>query len=202
MKKIVISQRVNYIEKIDETRDCLDTRWAELLYWIGFLTIPLCSSLSNKKDYIENLKPDGIILSGGNDIESNFQRDELEAMLLNYSIKYNIPVLGICRGMQMINHFLCGDLKKIENHVATKHYIKSIWAEKNNIKEVNSYHNFAINNLGKDLEVLALSKDENIEAIKHKKYPWIGIMWHPEREEEFTISDKNIITKLFKEGKI
>ncbi|MCT7523246.1 type 1 glutamine amidotransferase [Aliarcobacter cryaerophilus] len=198
MRKILISQRVDYIENIDEIRDCLDIRWAELLYSLGFLIIPLCSSLSNKKDYIKNLNPDGIILSGGNDIGSNFQRDKLESMLLEYSIKNNIPVLGICRGMQMINHYLGGSLKKIENHVAKKHKIKGVLAEKFNMSKVNSYHNFAIQSLGKNLEILAVSEDGNIEAIKHNKYPWIGIMWHPEREKEFIKSDKDLIIEIFK----
>ena len=51
--------------------------------------------------------------------------------------------------------------------------------------KVNSFHDYAINKLGKNFEVIAYSEDNQIEAIKHKKFNWLGWMWHPERGNKY-----------------
>ena len=47
---------------------------------------------------------------------------------------------------------------------------------------VNSFHNYAITNLGADLECLAVANDNSIEAFKHKSLPFYAVLWHIERE--------------------
>ena len=49
-------------------------------------------------------------------------------------------------------------------------------------REVNSYHAYGILSAGDELRPLAEAPDESIEAFEHKRYPIVGIMWHPERE--------------------
>ena len=61
--------------------------------------------------------------------------------------------------------------------------------------EVNSYHKWAIVDCPSNFEVKAHSDDNVIEAIRHKKLPWEGWMWHPERDNG---DSKNLDTKLLK----
>ena len=125
-------------------------------------------------------------------------RDKLEKEILNFSKKVKIPIFGICRGFQILNNFCNGSLVKIENHCNTRHKLKG---EKIfNYREVNSFHNYGVTKktLGNDLIPLAMTEDGCIEAIKHTKYPWMAIMWHPERENIFNDEDLKIIKKHFK----
>lgn len=199
MKRILISQRRDYIKDRDETRDALDVRWAKILFELGFLPIPLCSELANQKDYIHLLKPDGILLSGGNDIGAAPMRDSTESNVLDFAKKHELPVLGICRGMQMINHYCNGSLKTVSNHVATRHDLQGVWAKKQGYQSVNSYHQQGIytNTLGENLVALATASDHIIEAIEHNTLPWLGIMWHPERELIPSPSDMHLIKQFF-----
>ena len=63
------------------------------------------------------------------------------------------------------------------------------------VREVNSFHQYAIKTMPLDYNCLGKTKDGSIEHIEHKKLPWQGIMWHPEREEEFSQEDKTLIKK-------
>ena len=65
-------------------------------------------------------------------------------------------------------------------------------------KEVNSYHAYSITECPKGFEILALSEDGEIEAIRHSSLPFEGWMWHPEREIKFSNNDIYRLKKLFK----
>ena len=75
-------------------------------------------------------------------------------------------------------------MKKIKNHVNQKH---EIYSNNNFPKKVNSYHDYGIKKLGKNFKIIAQTLDNEIEAIEHKKFPWLGLMWHPERDKNFDI---------------
>lgn len=199
MKKILISQRRDGIVGRNEVRDTLDTRWAKILFDLGFLPIPVCSELAGVHNYIEQLMPDGILLSGGNDIGQVHERDQLETALLDHASANNLNVLGVCRGMQMLNHYLGGGLVRVNGHVATQHSLEGDWAKQQGYQLVNSYHNQAIKlqTVAQSLEVLAMTADGVVEAVKHSTLPWLGIMWHPEREPLVSKSDQELILKLF-----
>ncbi len=65
-------------------------------------------------------------------------------------------------------------------------------------KEVNSYHSYAVDELGKGLKVVVRTRQGDIEAIQHVDYPIFGIMWHPERVNGFDDTDRELIReKLF-----
>ena len=190
--KIGISQRIEKINSRDEIRDTIDHRVINWLSTIGLIPILIPNSLIyenltfNKQKllqkWLEETKLDAIILSGGNNIGEMILRDLTEYYLLDWAEKNNVPVLGICRGMQMMSVYFGGQLEKKTGHVATRH---ELIFDRNKFllpKNVNSYHQFTLFKCPQIFTVMATSRDGCIEAIIHKKLSWEGWMWHPERE--------------------
>lgn len=131
-----------------------------------------------------------IILPGGNDLNKKDQKTQnrmkVEFELIKYGMKKKIPIIGICRGMQILNFFFNGKIKLIKNHMNTRHNVyfeKNIFGKK--IINVNSFHNWGIPKtfLSNYFKPIATDKDGNIEMFKHKKFKILGVMWHPEREK-------------------
>ena len=141
---------------------------------------------------LNRISPNGIILSGGNNIGDEIKRDITEKILINFALKNKLPLLGICRGMQMIANFSGENIHPVKGHSRTRNQIKGCIN-----REVNSFHDYSISKCPKHFEVLAYSLDGEIEAIKHKSLPWEGWMWHPEREDKFVDEDIDRIKKLF-----
>ena len=200
MKKVAVSQRVELLSGRGETRDCLDQRLSEFLLFAGFLPIPVPNSfwLSNKEQASELLECwfvgvgiDAILLSGGNDIGQCVERDATETWLLDYASQCKLPVLGICRGMQMMASWAGEKCHSVDGHVRSKHQLKG-----EIVAEVNSYHGFSLDGCPVGFEVLAQSEDDEIEAIRHLSLPWEGWMWHPEREEVYPRGDLERVRKL------
>jgi len=213
-KKIIvgITQRVDMIDSYGEQRDALDQR---LINWVSqskFIPISIPNTLidtslpsgpqNDLKDWLNTFKVDAILLSGGNDIGDSFQRDITEQYLLSWAEKNKKPVLGICRGMQMMGIYAGGKLSKVNGHIGVMH--KLINEDKNcNLFPdlVNSFHNMVLEECPDNFKLLASSEDGNIEAIMHKELPWEAWMWHPEREEIFSESNKERFKKLVINGK-
>ncbi|MFT5220346.1 MAG: gamma-glutamyl-gamma-aminobutyrate hydrolase PuuD [Gammaproteobacteria bacterium] len=199
MKSIGISQRMDPIEGRNEARDALDVEWPRLLWDLGYLPVTLSSAIEATDRYLAELKLDGYILSGGGDIGTALSRDRLETAVLEDSIRRQVPVLGVCRGMQFINHYQGGSLKSVNGHIATRHPLQGAWSTELGIDTVNSFHGLGLmaETLGRDLETLAAAKDGVIEALRHEQHSWLGIMWHPEREQPFQVTDTQLIKSLF-----
>ena len=190
--------------------DCLEQTYVEYLSKFGFNLVPVPNSPENLGFYL-NLPVERIILTGGGDIgdEISRKRDETEKALLDFAIKNKIPVLGICRGMQFINHYFGGKLIKIkdvsdENHVAENHRVNII--EDNvtdligNYIEVNSFHNFGIEQNGLASKLLPFAKSNGgfIEGLYHPQLAIAGIVWHPERDSPNKEANEKIITAFLK----
>lgn len=202
MKKIIVSQRLSFNYKTKEKRDSVDIKLINLLLKANFFPVPipnLFSSLENKSlaEFIEKINAKGLILTGGENLGKYKIRDELEIKLLKYFTKQKKPILGICRGAQMIAKFFGSKIKKVNNHVRVKH--KTIIVSKDNLfpKKVNSYHDYGIDKCPSNFITTVLAKDNSIEAFKHKKFRWEGWMWHPERDKTFSKSSLNRIKYIF-----
>jgi len=195
---IAVSQRVEYLPDRNEYRDALDHKIIRLILNLGAfpLIIPNSMTQSELLKWIRKLNFNGIILTGGNDIDEFDARDKTEKTLLDYSVNNNIPLLGICRGMQFLNVQLGGTLKNIDDHVNIYHLVTFLASGKKVLK--NSYHNFAIDKLAEKFNIEAVSEDGEIEAISHVSKLQYGIMWHPEREKEIDQYDKKIFKEIFK----
>ena len=193
MKKVAVSQRVDILSDREETRDALDQCLTEFLMVAGFLPVPVPNSfwLSKEKQQSDLMKRwfvgvgiEAIVLSGGNDIGQCDERDSTEKWLLDYASYHELPVLGICRGMQMMASWAGVACHPVDGHVQTRHQLSGKIAT-----EVNSYHGFSVTECPDGFEVLAQSKDGEVEAIRHLSLPWEGWMWHPEREVIYPESD-------------
>ncbi len=162
---------------------------------------------------IDLKKVDGIVFGGGSDINPYLykqkkhpktnnidkKRDEFELKLLKQSIKLKLPILGICRGMQLINIYFRGsliqdifdlNLKNKEIYKITPFAYKKVFILPNTklysiLKQkvifTNSIHHQSIKTLGKDLKMSAYDENKLIYAIEKINYPFlIGVQWHPE----------------------
>lgn len=181
--------------------------------------IPIVIPVLDDETYIKDIadKIDGLLLSGGADMDpllSNQradrktgrvspERDNQELSLLDYIYKNTKkPILGICRGMQLINVYFKGDLildlpsagyldhTIINNERYNPIHDITIY-EDSLLREiigqektyVNTLHHQAIGNLGEGLEVSAISEDKVIEAIETEDARdrfLLAVQWHPE----------------------
>lgn len=175
-------------------------------------------------------KIDGLIIPGGDEdinpafygqeiisdkVKVNDMRANFEFALTKKALEMNMPLLGICNGMQMINVVQGGTLiqhlpdviKSDINHEQPKpkdvptHLIKlvenTILANLSESSEVmvNSTHHQAIDRVGQDLIVSAYATDGVIEAIESIKHKFVvGVEWHPEYANSKL--DQNLFSQL------
>ncbi len=173
--------------------------------------LPLTDDLSLIRNYAREF--DGFLFTGGGDVNPAFygekkldccgdvdiERDEFEIALLRELIKLDKPVLGICRGIQVMNTALGGTLwqdigtqllggashtMNNENgeptHVVKTSAFVSDTCGKDEIV-TNSYHHQALKELGDSFKVAAVSCDGVIEAAEHESLRYYkGVQWHPE----------------------
>jgi len=184
---------------------------------------------------------DGIVLTGGVDIHPRFyenerlefpngdgkfneERDEFEMHVFETALNFNLPVLAICRGLQLVNVALGGDLiqdleeggKKNHrriNDVDDEHTISI--SENSLLKEIvgsdagniNGAHHQAIGKLSDELVATATSPDGVVEAVEWREKEgesWmLAVQWHPERmkDRETNPTSKNIREKFLEEAK-
>ena len=201
LKKIVLfTQRVEVIESYQERRDCADQRIAEYICDCGYIPIPVPNNSKLAVNIAQNIGASGIVLTGGNSLVKYGgnapERDETDKALIEYSIENGIPLYGFCRGMQSILDYFGNNLVNVGGHVAVRHKVNG----ENEELEVNSYHNQACLELKSDcLEAVLLAEDGVIEKVRHKEYPIVGTMWHPERENPFRETDKKCLKSLIED---
>ncbi|MEN9304095.1 MAG: hypothetical protein RL264_2524 [Bacteroidota bacterium] len=177
-------------------------------------------------------KCSGLLLSGGADLhparydrkdwyiycQLETHRDQVEWYLIQDAVRDSIPILGICRGLQVLNVYfggsLCADvglfcggkkraaihrdpaLKKDIDHLITSKsgsLIASLFGTQPVM--VNSYHHQMIDQLAPDFLATAHTEDQGIEAIEYQKSnQWIvAVQWHPERYYKKDINNLKLI---------
>jgi len=197
MKTVAITQRVSVVPAYGERRDCLDQAWTKFLAVCGLLPILLPNVTEVALALCEGADIAGLVLTGGNDLAvlggDAPERDAVESAVLDQAERRRLPVLGVCRGMQVIQHRFSIPLRRVEGHVTRRQVIR-IDGE---LKEVNSYHRFAALDARPPLKVWALAADGVVKAIRHSAQPITGIMWHPERCAPFSSADVALFRQVF-----
>jgi len=127
----------------------------------------------------------------------NAARDELEMKLIDDAVRKRLPVLGICRGEQLINVYFGGTLhRSLAGLYIEDPEIRTILPRKRIVVErgsclasvlgprpvrVNALHRQAIDRLGRGMRVAARDRNEIVQAIEHESLPMVvGVQWHPE----------------------
>lgn len=150
---------------------------------------------------------DGLLLCGGGDPDPTLfgeknqgsygistERDQTELTCIHAFLTAEKPILGICRGNQILNVAFGGTLIQhlptANNHIApgqdlyhtihTDGLLRRFYGRK---MQVNSSHHQGIGKLGRGLEVMAVATDGVIEAVVHRRLPVVGVQFHPERME-------------------
>ncbi len=178
--------------------------------------------LSYKNDNLQELRNcNGLLLTGGGDVDPflygadvkhpklghvDRKRDDFERSAIDLALEHQMPLLGICRGLQLANvHFggtLIPDLDEIgstihqvRNEVEQRHVVNidhdSLLAQFSGIPEgeVNSSHHQAAAEPGNDLRVVARSDDGIAEALEFRdslsRPFFLLVQWHPERMKDF-----------------
>lgn len=176
---------------------------------------------------------DGFLFTGGHDVDPSVYgeakkeicgkacpvRDVMEREIFSYALKLDKPVLGICRGIQMINALLGGTLyqdlpteyeSETEHHMdppydRTAHMVEIVpgslfakWFAECKLP-VNSYHHQAVKEPGRGLQVCARSEDGLVEAVCMPEWRFVvAVQWHPEFNYKTETSSRILFEKFIK----
>ncbi|MCC7158819.1 MAG: gamma-glutamyl-gamma-aminobutyrate hydrolase family protein [Ignavibacteria bacterium] len=211
-----------------------DSKFENYKNWLKKADIPFIVMDWELNNFEDIKECSSLLLTGGVDIFPEFyndwedgksreeyipERDGFEFKLLDHALENRYPVLGICRGLQVMNCKLKGSLiNDIETIRSTNHRKSAPGQDReHNVKirsssllsgilgtasgTINSSHHQAIDRLGEGLVVSAKSEDGIIEAIEWEepegKPFFLGVQWHPERMTDSSSPfSKNIIERF------
>ncbi|TVX93574.1 gamma-glutamyl-gamma-aminobutyrate hydrolase family protein [Paenibacillus agilis] len=201
MKLAFMTQRTDSSNTYLEKRDVLDQRWIDFVLQCGLIPVIVPNNYlaASKllKHFGDNNHIGGIILTGGGHLSRYGgdapEREEVEHFLIEYAIITDTPLLGVCRGMQAIQHFFGQKLIEVDGHVSLQHHVID-----NNgyCNYKNSYHHWGTKISVQTLVPTFKCIDGVIEAIEHLQYKIKGIMWHPERNYPFDPSDIDLFKRF------
>lgn len=160
-------------------------------------------ALAGAEATVDEMACDGLLLPGGGDLDPALygqamqggdppdrERDEREIALCKKFLSEGKPVLGICRGAQVMAAALGGTLlQRIEGHgclngadrlheTRTAGLLLRLYGPE---AVVNSAHHQAVDRLPADCRLLQISMDGVVEAFRHNTLPALAVQWHPER---------------------
>lgn len=193
---------------------------------------PVLIPITTEPDILAGIldRLDGLIMSGGGDMNPLFwgenpipqlgdvdpRRDQYDLMVIRLAAERQLPILGICRGQQVINVAFGGTLyqdiyaqrkdttikhsqslpREYGSHTITTNENTRIEALLTEQVIVNSFHHQAIKDIAPGFIVSAQSEDGIIEAIEAVHYPIYGVQWHP---EAMAAADDESMLKLFQD---
>jgi putative glutamine amidotransferase len=157
-----------------------------------------------------DLRPDAVVITGGHDVDPvlyaaapevrpryDRERDRLESAVIDRALALGLPLLGICRGAQLLNVRLGGslyqELRSRRVHTSNRWTIfplKTLCVVAGSRLEallctrqtrINSLHNQGIDRVGEGLQVAGRDLDDIVQAVEAPDHPFLlGVQWHPE----------------------
>jgi putative glutamine amidotransferase len=175
------------------------------LWWCGARVV----SITPKRPR-PDLEPDAVVITGGHDVEPvlyaaapqvqpryDRERDRLESGIIDRGLALGLPMLGICRGAQLLNVRLGGNLyqelrsRRVRTSnrwtilplktlcVATGSRLEALLGTRET--RINSLHNQGIDRVGEGLQVVGRDLDDIVQAVEVPTHPFLlGVQWHPE----------------------
>jgi putative glutamine amidotransferase len=219
MKKqtvIALTMRVTFAKNYYEPRLSISFDWMDYILHLGGLPFLIPTKTEVCEQCFNSSNADILFLTGGDDIQllkpehpSSFSsvescRDVSEYKLIELAIKKKIPVVGICRGFQILNLYFGGTLTDLRSqsydHKIGDHPVQIIndkIGERLGGNEIttNSYHRTGIleKDIASDFEVGGFSDKDIVEVAFHKTLPIIGLQWHPERDENYVSQTTDLL---------
>ncbi|MBA4603455.1 gamma-glutamyl-gamma-aminobutyrate hydrolase family protein [Thermoactinomyces mirandus] len=212
----------------EEKKQCLGRSYTDSVLQAGGIPLLIPYIVDDQALQQLSRKLDGLILTGGGDIDPTLfdeephqnlgeiipDRDDMEIALIEQFMVQNKPIFGICRGCQILNIALGGDMyqdicsqkQTMLQHTqrAPRHHpshtitiventlLHSIYAKGQ--AKVNSFHHQAVRNVKPSFQISAVAKDGIIEAFESSRHDFVlGVQWHP---EEMVPNDTEAV-KLF-----
>ncbi|HUS95633.1 MAG TPA: gamma-glutamyl-gamma-aminobutyrate hydrolase family protein [Hyphomicrobiaceae bacterium] len=217
--RIAITMMIVNAAGYAEPRDAISHDWLRWLEVRGHDALPVPNSVSSPESYLDVIDAEGIIFSGGNDIVPDEDgrahselRNAVETRLLAAAIKRSLPVLGVCRGLHLINHHFGGAISLdirggAVEHIAANHEVSLAapfrrYAGAATI-ETNSYHKQGVLEDGVAGPLVAFAwslPDRLVEGLYHPERPILALQWHPERVNLAASFDEIVVARLFDEG--
>ena len=191
--------------------------------------LPYTKDMNTLENILTNIN--ALLLSGGVDIDPTLfgeepipglgeimpERDELEFALIKRALQSNLPILAICRGIQMLNVAAGGNMyqdiysQKAEvlqhsQRAPRTHLSHFVQIKKNTLLrsilgsdyfKVNSFHHQAVKDPAPGFVISAISSDGVVEAIESQKHRFVlGVQWHPENLTAFDDISKRIFSSF------
>lgn len=209
----------------DPFRNYMNSKYVQSLNRAGAKVLWI--ELADPEIIPKMLQCDGLLLPGGGDVDPKYYgqaisekcgkpfplRDEVEMKMLEAFLPTRKPILGICRGEQVMNIYCGGtlyqDIKGMQkrshsnNPFRWKGIHQVTLTESSKLHdilgvsrfEVNSMHHQAVDTIGNGLIVSAMSEDGFVEAIEMPSHPFfLGIQWHPEHMSKRTKRQRQIFS--------
>lgn len=206
-----------------EVRDAVDIDLVSLLTKLGHEVHLVANDPDNLPAILRAVKPQGVVLSGGNDVDPkryrrkgparnvSKERDAVEFALVEHCRNRKLPLVALCRGLQVVNVAFGGTLSHDlgtgdgrTGHVRTSHAVRLLEAfPKSSMRgrrvRVNSFHNHGVvdGDLAPGLVPMAISADGVVEALRHPSLPILAVQWHPERAGTSKSADAAIFSAAF-----
>jgi gamma-glutamyl-gamma-aminobutyrate hydrolase PuuD len=214
-RRLGITTRIVENASYPEQRDALSREWGKFLSKLfpEGVFIPLVNHIGCVERILRDIDFDGIIISGGNDWGEYHDRDRVERCIVQHCEQHNIPLLGVCRGIQVINVAYGGLIKRNlaedneKRHVGVNHSIRIVSSGFEVFGPgpemvVNSFHNqgITLRGLSPSLCAFAVTDDDIVEGLFHPDFPILGLQWHPERASPSPEYDMGLITNFIESG--
>lgn len=175
-----------------ERRDALAHDWAVLLRAAlpRSLWVPVPNVGDDVLDLVDGFRLDGFILTGGEDFGTSALRDATERRLLERCTAGGLPVLAVCRGLQLVQSACGGRLAPVPapHDGGSEHAIHVVHERGARLVGATpfaapSFHRWGVRveDLAPALEPLALADDGVVEMLAHRSAPLVAVQWHPER---------------------